>query len=58
MIAENGVGVSTAQNEEQSEREKIEEKYQQLKKMIDNVELGKYYDILRKEEITIDILGE
>ena len=26
--------------------------------MIENVELGKYYDILRKEEITIDILGK
>ena len=58
MIAENGVGVSTAQSEEQSEREKNEEKYQQLKKMIDNIELGKYYDVLRKEEITIDILGK
>ena len=26
--------------------------------MLENVELGKYFDILRKEEITIDILGE
>ena len=59
MIAENqSDNVAEIQAQEiQSETEKNEEKYLQLKKLLESVELGKYFDVLRKEEITVDILG-
>ena len=59
MIAEsNDETVGTVPTMVQQEVEdSSEEKYSQLKKLVESIELGKYFDILRKEEITIDILG-
>ena len=42
---------------QQEVEDSSEEKYSQLKKLVESIELGKYFEILRKEEITIDILG-
>ena len=59
MIAEsNDENVGTVPTMVQQEVEdSSEEKYSQLKKLVESIELGKYFEILRKEEITIDILG-
>jgi len=59
MIAEsNDETVGTVPTMVQQEVEdSSEEKYSQLKKLVESIELGKYFEILRKEEITIDILG-
>ena len=58
MIAENqNENVAEMVAEVQTEQQKTEEKYVQLKKLLESVELAKYFEILRKEEITIDILG-
>ena len=59
MIAEsNDENVGTVPTMVQQEvADSSEEKYSQLKKLVESIELGKYFEILRKEEITIDILG-
>ena len=59
MIAEsNDENVGTVPTMVQQEVEdSSEEKYSQLKILVESIELGKYFEILRKEEITIDILG-
>ena len=58
MIAESNENVGTLPTMVQQEVEdSSEEKYSQLKKLVESIELGKYFEILRKEEITIDILG-
>ena len=58
MIAEGSENVGTMPTMVQQEVEdSSEEKYSQLKKLVDSIELGKYFEILRKEEITIDVLG-
>ena len=59
MIAENqNENIAEIVAEVQTEQQKTEEKYIQLKKLLDTVELVKYFEIFRKEEITIDILGK